>query len=125
MRNNNPIDLFQRIPLQNLKTFTTLTKTKSVKLAGKEVILRADSNLFEGLLIIAQSRLMDIQQILQFELRPLPWSLATTEGQLQKTVKSKLFSFLKVGVSPLEHVPGHAAWMVDAMVVLQSTCNVC
>ena len=52
--------------------------------------LRTDRNLFARLLVIGQSRQMDLRQSLVHELGPLPWSLALFDGALVKTSKAAL-----------------------------------
>ena len=113
------VNFYDRLPLQKLKTFSSLATKKSVKVGGKEVTVRADSKLFARLLVVAQVRAMDIPTVLSYELGPLPWSLAMLDGGLCKTTKTKLFGLLESGVPPAEQVPQDAAWIVDGMATLQ------
>lgn len=83
-----------------------------VKIGGKEVML------FARLLIVAQTRDRDLQEVFQYSLGPFPWSLASVDGSLCKTVKSKLLETLIEGVKPTD--PPTAALIVDGMVVLQA-----
>ena len=55
-----------------------------------------------------------------YELGPLPWSLATGDGSLTKTGKSKILNLLEDGIEPAEDIPPNAAKMIDAMAVLQA-----
>ena len=57
-------------------------------------------------------------------LGPVPWSLASADGSLCKTVKSKLLESLIDGVEPAEDIPPTAKLIVDGMAVLQSIKNV-
>ena len=109
-------------PLQKLKlqTFTTALKKKTVKALGQDVINRADRGLMSRMLVIAKSRDMDLQMLLNYELGPVPWSIAAVDGTLVKTVKSSSLALLEKDVPPAQHIPDGAAWMVDAMAVLQS-----
>ena len=50
---------------------------------------------------------------------PLPWSIATVYGSLVKTPKSKRLDSLGKHVPVTENVPSDAAWMIDAMALLQ------
>ena len=115
----NRVDFFDRLPLLKIKTFSSMVKTKSMKVSGQEVIVRADSRLFARMLVVAQTREMDIQEVLRYELGPLPWSMAAVDGTLCKTTKAKLLSLLE-GVAPAEQVPPGAAWVVDGMAILQA-----
>ena len=85
-----------------------------------KVVLKAGRSLFARMLIIAQRRLLNIPKVFQYGLGPLPWSLATGDGRLYKTPKSKLLQLLEHGTEPAENVPLRAAVIVDAMAVLQS-----
>lgn len=69
---------------------------------------------------MAQTRLLNLQEVLQYELGPLPWSLSTGDGCLIKTQKSKLLHQLERYTEPVEDVPVNAALVVDAMAMLQS-----
>ena len=54
-----------RIPKMKLKAFTDLKKTTRVKCStGKEIILRTTSNLFGNMLMMAQTRKLDIREVL-------------------------------------------------------------
>ena len=96
-----------------------MIKSKSVKVSGQKVIVRTDNKLFARLLVVAQIRAMDIQDVLRFELGPLPWSLASADGSLCKTTKAKLLALLEDGVRPVEEVPLAAMWVVDGMAMFQ------
>ena len=63
---------------------------------------------------------MDLQRVFHYSLGPLPWALATPDGQLAKTSKSTLLDALEKDCQPAERVPRGAAWIVDAMAILQS-----
>ena len=79
---------------------------------------------FARLVVIAQSRSVDLRQVLKYSLGPVPWSLAIPDGQMAKTMKSILLHLLEKDVPPFEAVPRDAVWIVDAMVLLQSLSNV-
>ena len=82
--------------------------------------MRADHGFFARLLVLAQSRSMDLRRVFQYSLGPLPWALATPDGQLAKTAKSTLLNALEKDVNPVESEPAGAAWVIDAMANLQS-----
>ena len=118
------VSFYDPLPKLKLKTFSAQVKTKSVKVKAHEVIVRADRNLFARLLIVAQTRSLNMRDVLCCELGPLPWSLASVDGSLAKTAKSKLLDLLEKDIPPAENVPGNAAWMIDAMALLQSLCTI-
>ena len=107
-----------------LKSFKSLVKASRVKVQGKDVIVRADCSFFSRLLVVAQSRAMDLREVFQYSLGPVPWSLATPDGQMAKTTKSTLLQLLEKDCDPIEVVPNDAVWVVDAMALLQSITNV-
>lgn len=94
--------------------------SKSIKISGTDVAFKADRNLFARLLVIAQTRDMDLWEVFKHSLGPLPWSLSSTEGTLGKTDKSKLLELLTNQVEPAEDVPSTAAWVVNGMAILHS-----
>ena len=46
---------------------------------GVEVVLRVDRTFFARLTIVAQTRSLDMRDVLCFELGPVHWSLATLD----------------------------------------------
>ena len=77
----------------------------NIKLKERELVVRADRDFFARVLVIAQSRGIDLCHFLQYSIGPVPWSLATPDGQLRKTLKSVLLSQLEKDVDPLGTVP--------------------
>ena len=64
-----------KLKKQKLKTFSALSKTKTVaKGKDTETVLRIDRNLFARMNIIAESRNLQIQDVLKHPLGPLPSS---------------------------------------------------
>ena len=72
------------------------------------------------LLVVSQTRKLDLEQVLCYELGPVPRSIASVDGGFVKTTKSKLLSLIKKDVAPVEQIPNDAAWIFDAMALLQS-----
>ena len=56
---------------------------------------------------------------MQYELSPLPLSIANPDGSLTKNVKSNLFSFLAETISQVESVPPTTVTINDGMVLLR------
>ena len=69
------LDFFATMRKQKLKTVCDL-HTKKVKCKGIEIILKADRNLFDHMIVVAHSRDIDMKQILSHPLGPIPWALA-------------------------------------------------
>ena len=99
---------------------------KSTKVSSNDraIVLRADRTVFARMLVMAQSRTMDMRKVLEFDLCPLPLALALPDGSLAKTDKAKLLSLLEAGVPSADCVPQNAARVVDAMALLQALQNI-
>ena len=83
-------------------------------------MLRAGRNLFARLLVIGQSRQIDLRDLLTHEIGPVPWSLAAYDGSLAKTNKSAVAKLLEDGVQNLQNLTNASAVIVDAMAQLQT-----
>ena len=92
----------------------------SVMAAGKEEMLKADRNIFARLTVIAQTRELDMQNVLKYELGVYPWSIAATDGTVAKTAKSMIVQVLEKDVQPIEQDEEFSVWGFDAMAVIQS-----
>ncbi|XP_056105946.1 uncharacterized protein LOC130084505 [Rhinichthys klamathensis goyatoka] len=116
------VDIFAPIKTQKLKTFSDQAKTKKKSAAGKEVILRADKKLFSRLLVIGQSRKIDLREILSYSLGTVSYPLASADGSLAKTNKSALMDLLetKGGDCLVDEVPTDGAILFDGMAVIQA-----
>ena len=113
------VDFFAALSRQDLKTFSSMKESTKIKVSGKKAILRADCNLFARMTVVAQARSMDMQEVLKHPLGQLPWSLASTDGTIAKTVKSKLAELVEKNVASLDEEPRASQWILDAMAVLQ------
>ena len=63
---------------------------------------------------------MDLRHVLKFSIGPVPWSLATPDGETRKTMKAAFLHLLEEDVQALESAPDEAALMLDGMALLQS-----
>lgn len=114
------VKFHDKLKKQNLKTFTTLTKAKTVaKGKGTETVLRADRNLFARMIIIAESRNLQMQDVLKHPLGPLPASLACNNGFPRKTNKAQLGKELEKLIQPTEEVTRPSAYLIDGMALVQ------
>ena len=105
---------------QKLKTFTSMSKAKTIKKnKGEETVIRADRNLFARMIIIAKSRQLHMQEVLQHLLGPLPSSLATSNGLSRKTNKAQLGRELEKPVQPTSEIPSPSVYVTDGMAVVQ------
>ena len=75
-------DFFATMIKQKLKTLLCDLYTKKLKCKGREIVLKADRNLFGHMIVVAQSREIDMKQVLSHPLGPIPWALANGDGSL-------------------------------------------
>ena len=120
---NNKVGFYETIKKNKLKTFSTMNATKKISVKGKEVIIRADRSLFARLLVIREKRGLSMKELLQFSLGPIAWSLATPDGNIYKSVKSKLLTALEEKIDHIDNMPPKAARIYDGMVILQQLPN--
>ena len=102
-----------------LKTFSNMCKKKEVKASGRVIMLKADRSLFGRIIVMAQGRNLQMEDILSHPLGPLPWALSTPEGLLRKTNKATLATTLQKNVTTVEDLPGNSASVVDGMNLVQ------
>ena len=76
------------LKLLKLKTFSSLSKKKTIDAKGRAIILRADRSLFGRMIVMGQSRKSEVKELLCHSLGPSPWALATPEGFPRKTNKA-------------------------------------
>lgn len=111
---------FDTLTKLKLGTFREQCKKTTVNKDGRNIAVKADRNLFARLLVIGQSRKIDLRDLLKHELGPIPWSLATTDGCIAKTNKAVLPKLLEEGVQALNVLPDNSSsYVIDAMALLQ------
>ena len=110
---------YDKLAKMGLLTFSSKATKRTVKTSTREVILKADKALFSRLIILAQSRQMNLAAMLEYPLGPLPWALATADGSLVKTNKAALLHLLESGTTTVDNIPP-AVWLIDGMALLQS-----
>ena len=110
---NNPIKK------NMLLTFDSTEKKVASKPKGITVALRSDRDTFARLLLIQKDRDIDLKETLQFELTPLPLSLANTDGTLSKTVKSELFAQLSKSIPQVTLLLKNTVSIFDGMFLFQ------
>ena len=85
------------------------------------MVLKSDRNLFGHMILIAQSRQLQIKAVLAHPLGPMPWTLANSDGSLRKTNKAALARELEKNVAPAENFPQPSACIIDGMSIVQKT----
>jgi hypothetical protein len=79
---------YDRLPKQQLKTFSNMKKSRKTKQSNKEIILKADHRLFGHMVLVAASRNLNMQEVLQHPLGSLPWALANCEWHHEENQQS-------------------------------------
>ena len=97
-----------------MKTFSTL-KTKKVSRGGKgkELVLKAERNLFGQMILVAESRQLHMRDVLAHPLGPLPWALANPDGSIRNTNKASLARELEKNLSPAETIIHPSSCIID------------
>ena len=105
------------------KTFVSLRKRVSKAKADKVTSINADRAFFSHLLIIANTRTLNLKEVFEYELSAVPYSIAYPDGSLRKGTKSKLFLELEKETVVSEKFPSsekqETAWIIDGMAILQ------
>ena len=113
-----PFVKFHKMTKQRLKTFSTIG-TKTARTKGQNVVLKADRNLFSQMILVAESRSVNMKDVIAHPLGPLPWALAHSDGSLRKTNKAALARELEKNVSPAEAIPTPSTCIIDGMGLVQ------
>lgn len=111
---------FNPIKKLKLKTFSEEKKVKKISVGNAELLLKADRKLFSTMVLIAQNRKLNMKEVLQHELGPVPWSLANGDGTMKKTTKAalgKYFESKQQGTSDISNDTPNAA-VIDGMALL-------
>ena len=78
--------------------------------------LKAEINLFDHMILVAQSRQLQMRDVLAHPLGPLPCALANAVVSLRKTNKAALARQLERNVSPAEDIRDPSTCIVDGMI---------
>ena len=110
---------FDTLSRVKLRFFETMTKKSAVSKSEKEVTLKADRDIVVTMAVVAQTRQLDMKNVQFHSLRPILWSMATSDGSLCKTNKATLSTFLEKLSPPVECLPGNITCIIDAMSIAQ------
>ena len=88
-------------------------------------MLKTDRSLFGRILVIAESRSLDMREVFGHSLGPLPWLLFTPEGTPRKTPKAVLAKRLQKLAAPADGLPNNCnpATVIDGMSLVQKVKN--
>ena len=86
-----------------------------MQITEKKYSVKTDRNLFGHIIVDAQSRELDMEQIVSHPLGPLPWALGNGDGSLRKTDKAEFTNDTAPNVPVTETIPDKSACIVYAM----------
>ncbi|XP_066925450.1 uncharacterized protein [Clytia hemisphaerica] len=115
LEEGHTLSIFDRMKKQKLPTFSNIAMSKAAKHKARLVAIESTKELFAKIAIIAQSRVIDLKQLLSFPLIELPLSLSEPDGTLKKTAKSRLLHAVEGETTPVEMLQGDHAFVVDGM----------
>ena len=122
---NNKIEFTSPIPKQTIKTFIAMNKPMKVRTQKKVESVNIDRQIFSKLTVIAQSRDIDVRNVLTHELCPVPLSLFNLDGSMRKTNKSAILSCME-GDQTLKQLPtdeNPSLLVIDLMMLLRMICT--
>ena len=110
---------FDTLPCIKLRSFETKARKSAISKSRKEVILKADRNLFTMMTVVVQMQQLDMKNVLTHSLGSIPWSLATSDGSLRKTKKVAFSAFMEKLSPPAECLPDNNTYIFGAMSIVQ------
>ena len=109
-------------PIKKLKSgiFSNISKTVIVKLRGKDVQFSLQSEIFGKIVLISQSRVLDLKELFKYSLGSIPDSLGLIPlgdhmGVMVKTKKSELLIELEKGTVLVCQMPKSSCSIIDGM----------
>ena len=113
------VSIYEPIKKLRLGTFSTMKKTKSVKVKGKEVQFSTQSGIFGKVALISQSRTVDMREIFEYPLGLVPYALSDDMGMMVKTNKADLLAELKKGTVLVDCIPSNSCSIIDGMALVR------
>ena len=83
------VKFHDKMTKQRLKTFSTIG-TKTARTKGQNVVLKADRNLFSQMSLVAESRSVNMKDVLAHLLSLLPWHWQMQMGPYEKQTRPHL-----------------------------------
>ena len=121
--NTNAVGIWEPMEKMNIKTFASFSKKAKVKsLDEKLVTVSTDRKLFGWLLIVSQSRDINLREVSKYKLDSVPCALAHPDGSLRKTTKSVFLGILEEQVQAQTRLTDYrtsTAYVIDGMAVVQ------
>ena len=80
----------------NLPTFNNLKNVGKSFSKNSKVTIQIDKNSFQRLLVVSQTRIIDMKHVSNFELNPVLLSIVDFNGEMRKTCTSNLLQELEI-----------------------------
>ena len=100
---------------KKLKTFSDIRKKSRNQPETKHAALMANRKLFGHMVLVAQSRVLPMSDVLVHPLGPVSWALANGDESLHKTNKAALARVLEKMVFLAEVIPEPSATIIDGI----------
>lgn len=101
-----------------LQTFASCTESKTVKSHDRNIILQGDKNLFGKMVLISQTRRLDMSEVFSHPLGPVPYELANADGSIRKNNKSSLGREVMKNATLITSIPNPSAYIIDGMALV-------
>ena len=110
-----------------MPTFASTNCTGKLVKASTKSSVKFDKTLFQRLLVVSQTRDINMEHVLSFELNGVPLSITHASGEMRKTCKSKLLQELEINekIVVLEILAHNTCAIIDLLGTVQrvSTIN--
>ena len=83
-------NFYTPIKQSKLQTFGSLRISKDVKVNEKTVTVKSSYQVFSQFMMIQQSRQVNMRDIAEYELGPIPWAFTKPNREMWNTPKSKI-----------------------------------
>ena len=127
LQSDNRNDFWNQQSKLNLSTFASTNCTGKLVKASTKSSVKFDKTLFQRLLVVSQTRDINMEHVLSFELNDVPLSITHASGEMRKTCKSKLLQELEVNekIVALEISAHNTCVIIDLLGTVQrvSTIN--
>jgi len=101
-----------------LKTFADAVNSKVLKTADRNFIVKGEKNLFCKMVLISQTRNLNMAEVFTHPLGPIPYELANADGTIRKNCKSSLGREVLKKASLSKLIPHQSALVVDGMAAI-------
>ena len=119
------VHFFDPLKRNTLKSFASLNKPVPSKKKQATQTINIDRQIFSKLAVIGQSRDVNISELLQYELAPVPLSIVNLDGSLRKTQRRTILKWIEKDLSvpdlPVSNEPTLA--VIDLMMLLRMVCT--